>query len=192
MAVPDEAKRRASAAIFSVMGAVIFGLINSSFTVSSPRRLSFLALMFATAVFGAGTADAGSTRQYCQRIGTDDTLRPIPPELVPQVNAAFGMQMSTGLVTRNSVFRCVDGSVMVCTLGANLPCGKAGTKRANEGAKVWCKDHPDSDFVPAFAAGHDTIYAWACHNGAPRIIRQISKVDSRGFIAQFWKQLDPR
>jgi hypothetical protein len=152
----------------------------------------FLALVFAAAVFDAGTANAESAHKYCQRVGTDDTLRSIPPELTPQVNATLDMHMSTRMVTHNTVFRCADGKVMICTFGANLPCGKANTKRTNEGAAAWCKDHPDSDFVPAFAAGHDTIYAWACHDGAPRIIRQISKVDSRGFIAQFWKQLDPR
>lgn len=143
-------------------------------------------------VFGPGAAHAESAFQYCQRIGSEDELRPIPPDLAPQVNAAFGTRMTTKMAVNNTVFRCVNGRVAVCTAGANLPCGKANASRTNKGAAAWCKDHRDTDFVPAFATGHDTIYAWACHNGAPRIIRQVSEVDSRGFIAQFWKQLDPR
>jgi hypothetical protein len=89
-----------------------------------------------------------------------------------------------------TVFRCTQGHVMVCTIGANLPCGKANTSREpNPGMVQWCHDQPDADFIPAATTGHDTIYAWRCHNGAPRIAGQVLHVDPRGFVAEYWKPL---
>ena len=79
--------------------------------------------------------------------------------------------------------------VLVCTAGANLPCGKANASRTSAGAAKWCRNHPSSAFVPAVATGHDTIYQWRCHNGRPEIVHQTSIVDSRGFAATYWKPL---
>jgi hypothetical protein len=127
---------------------------------------------------------------FCKRIGTDDTTRPIPTDLVPAVNAAFGTRMPERMAVDTTVFRCAQGRVMVCTVGANLPCGKANTSRVPDPGMVqWCRDHPDADFIPAATTGHDTIYEWRCQNGAPRIARQAAYVDPRGFVAEFWKPL---
>ncbi len=127
---------------------------------------------------------------YCQRAGTDDTTRPIPKDLVPAVNAAFGTRMPARVAIDTTVYRCADHRVMVCTVGANLPCGKANTRRApNPGVIQWCHDNPDAPFVPAAATGHDTIYAWRCHAGAPQIARQVLHTDPRGFVTEFWQPL---
>jgi hypothetical protein len=89
-----------------------------------------------------------------------------------------------------TVFRCSQGRVMVCTVGANLPCGKANASRVpTQGTVQWCRANPGADFVPAAASGHDTIYEWRCRDGEPRIVRQMLRVDSRGFVAEFWKTL---
>jgi hypothetical protein len=126
----------------------------------------------------------------CERLGTDDTLRPIPESLVPAVNAASGTEMPVGVALRTTVFRCADGRVLVCAVGANLPCGRASTSRTpGAGAIAWCSQNRDAAFIPAVATGHDTIYAWQCHDGAPLIARQVLDVDKRGFIVQFWKEL---
>jgi hypothetical protein len=135
-------------------------------------------------------ASAAPPAAYCQRAGTDDTMRPIPETLAPAVNAAFGTRMPARVAMDTTVFRCADHRVMVCTVGANLPCGKADTSRApNPGAIQWCRDNPNAGFVPAATTGHDTIYTWHCHNSTPRIARQTLHVDPRGFIAEFWKPL---
>ncbi len=127
---------------------------------------------------------------YCKRVGTDDTTHPIPETLVPAVNTAFATRMPARMAVGTTLFRCAGHRVMVCTIGANLPCGKADTSRvANPGVSQWCRDNPDSPFVPAAATGHDTIYAWRCHAGAPQIARQSLHVDPRGFVAEFWKPL---
>lgn len=149
---------------------------------SLTTALAFLAL--------SAAAHAQTPAVLCSRIGTDDTLRPIPIELVSAVNALFGTQLPARVVTASSVFRCASGRVFVCTTGANLPCGKVDTSRTpGIGAVQWCRDHPSAAFVPAAATGHDTLYQWECRSGRPEIARQISEVDSRGFVAQYWREL---
>jgi len=98
--------------------------------------------------------------------------------------------MPARVAADTTVFRCDRGRVLVCTVGANLRCGKANTSRdPGEGMLQWCRDNPSAEFVPASATGHDTIYAWGCQSGAPRILQQPLHVDARGFVAEFWKAL---
>ena len=135
-------------------------------------------------------ARAESPTQYCRHSGTDDATRPVPQSLVPAVNAAFGMQMPDRMATDTTVFRCAGQHVMVCTAGANLPCGKANVSRTpSAGSVQWCHDNPDTAFIPAVATGHDTIYAWRCRAGTAQIVRQTLHIDPRGFVAEFWKTL---
>ncbi len=156
--------------------------------VASRLLLAVLALD-ALALPGAA-AHAAQPASVCARIGTDDTLRPIPESLVPAVNALFGTSMPTRMAIDTTVFRCASGRMLVCTTGANLPCGPANTSRMpGSGAVDWCREHPDAAFIPAVATGHDTIYAWRCQGGAPQIVRQTQAVDARGFIARYWKEL---
>jgi hypothetical protein len=158
-------------------------------TVGSAGRNLGAALMV-IAIGCAETAHAEISTQFCQRVGTDDTTQPIPEALVPAVNATFGMKMPPRMAVDTTMFRCDHGHVLVCTIGANLPCGKANMSRApGEGTVQWCRDNPSAEFVPAVATGHDTIYAWGCQAGAPRILRQPLHVDARGFVAEFWKAL---
>lgn len=51
---------------------------------------------------------------------------------------------------------------------------------------------PDSDFIPAYITGHDTIYEWRCTNGAPEIVKQVFQVDAQGFIADIWYPINPQ
>ena len=153
-------------------------------------RLPVALLLSAIAVASIAAAHAEPPAAMCARIGTDDTLRPIPEGLVPAVNAAFGTAMPARVAVDTTVFRCAGGHVLACTVGANLPCGRANTSRTpGAGMLAWCRAHADADFIPAFATGHDTIFAWRCVAGAPQISRQVDDVDARGFVAQFWKVL---
>ena len=135
-------------------------------------------------------AHAETPAAVCARIGTDDAPRPIPGALVPAVNAAFATSMPAQVAVATTVFRCAGGHVLVCTAGANLPCGKANSGRTpGPGAIDWCRGHAESAFIPAYAVGHDTIYAWRCRGGVPEIAGPALPVDARGFIAQYWKTL---
>lgn len=148
------------------------------------------AAVIAVVLLIAGHARAETPASFCQRVGTDDTTRPIPEALVTAVNAALGTRMPAGVAMDTTVYRCATGHVLVCTGGANLPCGKANTSRAPAGGEVqWCRDHPNDASIPAVATGHDTIYQWSCHAGVPRIAGQTLHVDPRGLVAEFWKRL---
>jgi hypothetical protein len=141
-------------------------------------------------VVSVAHAYAQAPAAFCQRVGNDDTTRPIPEALVSAVNTAFGTSMPARVAMDTTVYRCATGRVLVCTAGANLPCGKANMSRTPaEGEVRWCRDHPHDVSIPAVATGHDTIYQWSCHAGVPRIAGQTLHVDPQGFVAEFWKRL---
>lgn len=162
------------------------------------RRLGALIVLLALFGVAAGSrvalasAPAASPAAACRRLGTDDQLRPIPRSLVPTATRLFGLQaMPAEQVERSTVFRCFEGKVLVCNYGANLPCGKADTRRKLAGASAWCAKNPDAAFIPMYVTGHDTIYRWRCRDGQTETTATIFSVDPRGFIAQFWKPADP-
>ena len=157
---------------------------------SSAQGGNWIGIVILLAVLMAASgAYAESKSGLCDTGQTDDVPRPIPESLTPAVNAVFGTRLPPEAAIRTTVFRCLDGRVAVCMAGANLPCGKANASRTNPGAEAWCKENSNAGFVPAFASGHDTIFVWRCDGGRPEIVRQISEVDKRGFIAQYWKVL---
>jgi hypothetical protein len=99
--------------------------------------------------------------------------------------------MTAAEVERSGVIRCAGGAVLACLTGANLNCGQADTRRHNPGAIAWCRTHPNADFVPLFAAGHASIYAWRCEGSRPAIGRVVQTVDARGFSAAHWRVVVP-
>lgn len=154
-----------------------------------PGRL----LVTAAAALALGSvvaARAETPAKFCARVGTDDTLRPIPESLVPEVNSVFGTDIPARAAMDTTVFRCANGHVTVCTAGANLPCGPANASQTPSAAMwQWCHDHREATFIPAVVSGHDTIYAWRCLDGEPQVTRQTGQVDPRGFAAQYWRVL---
>jgi hypothetical protein len=115
------------------------------------RRGAMWVVTTAAATLAVGCAApvrAETPPALCKRVGTDDTTQPIPEDLVPAANAAFGMRLPARVAVDTTVYRCARGHVMVCTTGANLPCGKANTKRAPSAGMVqWCRDNPDASVV---------------------------------------------
>jgi hypothetical protein len=93
-------------------------------------------------------------------------------------------------VQRSTVFRCAGRKVLLCNVGANLPCGKANRSRNLPGATAYCRENPDSDVVPAAATGHDTIYRWRCTGRKAQPGGPVETVDARGFLERYWKRLD--
>ncbi len=138
-----------------------------------------------------GLGVAGPARaQTCHPGQTDETTRPIPPALASDVIAAFAVRMTPTEIERNGVVRCADGVLLACLVGANLNCGKADTRTANRGAEAWCSRHADAEFVPAFAAGHDTVYAWRCEGTRAAIASAAQHADRQGFVAANWKRVE--
>ncbi len=143
-----------------------------------------IALVFPLAVTAA---HAASPRAYCAQAVNDDQLRPAPSSLAGAIKHLFNLRGAEALQT--TFYRCAEGKVMLCNVGANLPCGKANLSKSLDGATAWCKDNPNSDFIPMVATGHDTIYNWRCINGVATPGAPVAKVDSRGFFQEYWKAL---
>jgi hypothetical protein len=93
----------------------------------------------------------------------------------------------------HAAWRCDQGKVLACSYGANIPCdSKANTSRVpGPGAKEFCRENPGADVVPAVATGHATVFAWRCKGKRPVIVRQVLKVDRRGFPSAFWHVVTP-
>ena len=152
------------------------------------RSLLLLLLAFLALGGAAARAQTEAPAQYCKRVGTDDTLRAVPATLAAEVRRLFSLQMPDETVVRTSQFRCMAGDVMVCTAGANLPCGKAKTSRSLPAAAQYCREHPDSEVVPMVATGHDTIYHWRCSGTSAVAGEAVEPLDARGFFVRFWRR----
>jgi hypothetical protein len=136
---------------------------------------------------------------YCQAVGTIDapdaryTGDQVPASVAKGLQKALGLapDMPMDVLTKNSFWRCMDGKVYGCSVGANIPCESKvnDSKTPNEGMTAFCKENPNSDFIPAVATGRETIYAWKCVNGVPQVDKQIFHPDARGFISEFWYAL---
>jgi len=138
------------------------------------------------------SASAQDVRAYCARVGNDDRVQPMPGNLIANARRMFELaaETSDSYVQATTSVRCANGAVWLCSYGANLVCGKADVSRSSQGAERFCRQNPDSIDVPMSATGHATVYEWKCVGRKARIVRQSTKVDARGFIAENWKQLE--
>ncbi len=169
-----------------------------------------LLLLIAGSLFGCSAGPGASASPtpatytdpfaYCAAVGTIDSpdARYTGPK-VPEV-IAKGLQKALNapetpidVLERGSYWRCMDGNVYACFVGANLPCEeKASTDRTpTQDEKDFCQQNPNSDFIPAVVTGRATVYEWRCSNGAPEIVRQVAQPDARGFFSNIWYKLSP-
>jgi hypothetical protein len=136
-------------------------------------------------------AQAANASDRLCRGGTDDTLRTIPDALVPTATRLFHLDaMPSEQIKRSTYFRCQARRVLLCTVGANLPCGKGNASRHLPAADEWCAANPGASFIPMYVTGHDTLYNWRCSGKRAAIVGQPLRLDRRGFIANLWKPAD--
>jgi hypothetical protein len=169
----------------------------STFTAVTPPTTEL-----ATASATAQGSTFSDPFAYCSAIGNSDTPGPTytGPKM-PQTIAA-GLKKASGaspdapldIFVQGSFWRCMNGKVYACFVGANLPCdSKANTDKTPTAAETdFCKANPNSDVVPAVVTGHDTIYEWRCGNGVPEIVKQVFQVDERGYISEIWYLISPQ
>lgn len=160
-----------------------------------PRLVHHLApaalLAFIWAQPGPGLAAPApheSPHAYCARVGTDDVPRPTPPSLFPAVKRLFNFGGRVPL--RATYYRCAEGHVKVCAVGANLPCEKANTSNHLPAAARWCETHPGTEIIPAYITGHDTLYSWHCTGAKAETGAPVGALDARGFFADYWKTVE--
>ena len=153
------------------------------------KMLIALLMTLLTASHAQAASDISAA--YCRRAGTDDQLRPVPANLVSAFQRAFDLHAPAEYVIHTGSLRCADGVLLGCTTGANLPCGKADTRRDIPGADTWCRDNHDPSMIPAYVTGHASIYEWRCEGGRAVPVRQVQALDPHGFVAQYWRPLAP-
>lgn len=135
---------------------------------------------------------------YCNVIGTIDapdaryTGEKMPMSIVEgMVKAGLVADDAPQQIKENAVWRCMDNSVWVCPMGANIPCDeKADTSQTPSAALTdFCQANPSADVIPATVSGRTTIYEWHCQAGKPVVGKQVLHADAQGFIADFWHSL---
>jgi hypothetical protein len=158
------------------------------------HRLVTIALLLGA--FPAHAADDGLAAR-CAVVRDDDTIHGYEPPLHAGLVGAFeklfpgaSIPPDERTLEAGAHIRCMDGRLFACFTGANLPCGKMNTVRDNHGAEMFCRENPDSDAVPAYATGHETIYTYRCVSGRPRIDGTLFTLDRRGFAAELWTPLN--
>jgi hypothetical protein len=167
--------------------------------------LALALLVVTSALVSCGSAAVAETYTdpfaYCAEMGTIDApdasyTGPAVPESV-----ARGLQTALNapdtpldMLQNGSTWRCMDGKVMACFVGANLPCeAKANIDKTPTQEEIdFCTANPDSDFIPAVVTGRETVYEWRCTNGAPEIVRQVSQPDAQGFLSEIWYEVSPQ
>lgn len=156
-----------------------------------------------TCTAGDKSPEAGKTFDnpfaYCEAAGTVDspgadyTGPEVPEPIAKGLKKAFGSPESTPLdiFMKGTYWRCMDGKVYACNVGANLPCeSKADvSKEPTEGMNEYCKENAGSDFIPMYVTGHSTVYDWKCDGATPVAGKQLSEVDSQGYQKNIWYEI---
>lgn len=138
---------------------------------------------------------------YCAAVGTIDAPdhRYVGPRMPAVI--ALGLKQAVGapaeaplsVFVRNSYWRCMQGKVYACTVGANIPCLEKADlgRKPSPGMVAYCAAHPTAAVIPAAVTGRATVYLWRCHSGRPAVVRQVNEPDARGFLARFWYEIQP-
>src|SRR5262245_39211548 len=139
--------------------------------------------------------------RYCAAVGTIDapdaryTGTAVPPAIAQGLRRAFNAPTDAPIevFTRGTSWRCADGRVYACNVGANLPCGARADTSRTPSAPIaeFCRQNPAATVIPMVVTGRATIYEWRCAGGAPVIERQVTAPDARGFLANIWYPISP-
>ena len=151
------------------------------------RRRAIAAALAFGALACAAPASAASGAALCAAGAGPRAPAPVPKGLEAAVARTFGLPVD--LVRRGAFVRCDGGRLLACAIGANLNCGKANTRRSLPGASEYCRANPGADFIPMFATGHDTIYAWRCVGKRAVAGKALVAVDAHGYDAGNWKEV---
>jgi hypothetical protein len=152
---------------------------NSKFVVASVAVLT----MVATSAASASDDLAG---KYCAVEGASEP-KPAPAELAPAIARVLDIDVT--LVRLGSFYRCVSGRLLVCAVGANLPCGRANVSRSMPEADEFCRANPNSIGIPMAVTGHDTVWSWRCDGTKAHAEGPSQPVDPQGYFTEYWKEL---
>jgi hypothetical protein len=80
-------------------------------------------------------------------------------------------------IQQAALWRCMDGDVWGCTVGANLPCREKAdlSETPTQTMEEFCQANPNADGIPAAVTGRATVYSWKCDGETPTVIEQMSQ-----------------
>jgi hypothetical protein len=137
---------------------------------------------------------------YCAAVGTLDAPdarysgEAVPDTVISGYLQAAGLTGSMeplDVLRQTTTWRCMDGNVLVCNYGANLPCNaQANTDSTPTQAMMdYCAQNPGADFIPMSVSGRETIYNWSCDGEAALAGEQIDQPDAAGYLSRIWYTL---
>lgn len=189
------------AALALLLGRLLCGVGSRGYSIGVSCCAILLGISVSLVMAGGAVAEpADDLHQVCRQVRDDDTLREYSPALRDETVQAFkklfpdakSVPADDELETQ-AIFRCMNGKVLVCAVGANLPCVKMNAARDNPGANEFCRQNPaDEDSVPAYAVGHDSVYSYKCRNGRAEVVEPTWDLDERGFARKLWAELPAR
>src|SRR5580693_3766123 len=157
------------------------------FALERPRRCAIVAALAFGALQCALPASAAGGSTYCAAGAGPRVPVPVPKQFEADVAKTFGLPID--LVRRGAFVRCAGDRLLACSVGANLNCGKADTRRSLPGAREYCRANPDADNIPMVATGHATIYGWRCVGRSAVATKAVAAVDPHGYDAGNWKEV---
>ncbi|MCB9419918.1 MAG: hypothetical protein H6667_08945 [Ardenticatenaceae bacterium] len=137
---------------------------------------------------------------YCAAVGTIDTPGSdytgpqTPMSIIDGLKQAANLSadMPNTIIESGTFWRCMNGRVWACFVGANLPCSeKADTSQTpTQPMTDFCQANTAADAIPAAVTGRATVYEWRCTDGSPTVVKQLFQPDSQGFISDFWYEIN--
>lgn len=128
---------------------------------------------------------------YCRAVRTIDQpdARYVGPKLPAWMAAKLNLRPDQSKMME---WRCAGGAVLACLYGANIPCASRAnvSRRPTAAIRDFCRENPESDFVPMYVTGHDMVVSWACHNRVPKVAK-IGAVDAQGYPKAYWRRVAP-
>jgi putative hemolysin len=166
----------------------------------APIGLTLLAGLFAVCSSPATAAVSfADPFAYCAAVGSVDapdarwTGPRVPDAVLNGIVKAMNIapDMPRELLAQSTFWRCMNGRIYVCTVGANIPCQeKADTSQIPRAEMTdYCSANPNSDFIPTAVTGRATVYGWRCANGTAEIVRELTRPDARGFLSMAWHEV---
>jgi hypothetical protein len=128
---------------------------------------------------------------YCKAVGTIDKpdARYTGPKFPAWMAKDLKMSPDQGKMME---WRCANGAVLACQYGANIPCDSKADISQTPAQPIidYCRQNPDSQFVPMYVTGHASAVSWACHGPRPEVLHS-AQVDAQGYQSEYWHKVAP-
>ncbi len=116
-------------------------------------------------------ADSIDPFAYCASVGTEDspaaeTVDGKLPEAIVQamIDQNIVSADAPASMQQSAYWRCMDGNVWFCVVGANLPCSEKAdiSETPTSTMDEYCQANPETNSIPAVVTGRATVYSWNC------------------------------